>query len=160
MHATLKPHHFLDLICDMAANNGVFEYVSPYGHAMRVYGNLLSAGDIDSVTFTPGADDACKPCKMLSDGICTDVFTEEVAKNYGMDKKYDYNMKLDMTFVQILPEVFSFDTERNVDEVFTLLKEKLTPEIILMNWPRANRVELTLKGLDMVIEARSKKSIK
>ena len=157
MHATLKPHHFLDLICDMAANNGVFEYISPYGHAMRTYGNLLSAGDIDSVTFTPGADDVCKPCKMLVDGICTDVFTEEVAKSYGMDRKYDYNMKLDMTFVQVLPEVFSFDKERSIDDVLELLKEKLTPDIILMNWPRANRVELTLKGLDMVIKARKNK---
>lgn len=74
-----------------------------------------------------------------------------------MDRKYDYNMKLDMTFVQVLPEVFSFDKEQNIDNVLELLKEKLTPDIILMNWPRANRVELTLQGLDMVIDGRKNK---
>ena len=156
MHATFKPHHFLDFIYEMAENNGVFDTYSPYGHVMGYYGNLLSAGKIDTVSFTSGADDACKPCKKLADGICTDVFSAEVAARYGVDRKYDYNMKLDLAFAAALPEIFSFDTERSIDEVYAMLRDKLTPEIILLNWPRDNRVELTLTGLDMAIRARAK----
>lgn len=155
MHAVFKPHHFLDFLYEMAENNGVFDTFSPYGHVMGTYGNLLSAGKIDTVTFTPGADSACAPCKKLKDGICTDIFSPEVAARYGVDRKYDYNLRLDMAIMQALPCVFSFDRERDIDEVYALLREKLTPEIILLNWPRENRPELTFRGLEMAIRART-----
>ena len=155
MHATFKPHHFLDFLYEMAENNGVFETFSPYGHVMGHYGNLLSAGKIDTVSFTAGADDPCKPCQKLKEGICTDIFPAAVAAQYGIERKYDYNRKLDLSFEAALPDIFSFDQERNIDEVYVQLKEKLTPEIILLNWPRENRVELTLRGLEMAIQARN-----
>ena len=155
MHATFKPHHFLDFLHEIAENGGVFSTYSPYGHIMGHYGNLLAAGKIDTVSFTPGADDPCGPCKNLgADGICQDVFPAETAARYGVDRKYDYNLGLDMTFHRVLPEVFPFGEERSIDEVYAMLREKLTPEIILLNWPRENRVELTLRGLEMAIEAR------
>lgn len=154
MHATFKPHHFLDFIYEMAENNGVFDTFSPYGHIMGYYGNLLSAGEIDTVSFTSGADDACSPCKKLAEGICTDVFPPDVALRYGVERKYDYNMMLDKAFFAALPTVFQPESPRSIDEIYALLREKLTPEIILLNWPRDNRVELTLKGLDMAVNAR------
>ena len=155
MHATFKPHHFLDFIYEMAENGGTFDTYSPYGHIMGYYGNLLSAGKIDTVSFTSGADDPCKPCRNLKDGICMDVFSPEAAKLNGFDRKYDYNMKLDLTFEGVLPDIFSFDQERSIDDVYSMLKENLTPEIILMNWPREDRVALTYRGLDMAIQARN-----
>ena len=157
MKIKIKPHHLLDLICDMGANNGAFDYISPYGHGMRKYGNLLAQGEIDALSFTFGADDICSPCIKLKDGICTDIFNEEIAARYGMDKKYDYNMILDTGFIKALPEIFTPDKELSIDEVYSLLKEKLTEKIILLNWPRDNRVELTYKGLEMAIAVRNNK---
>ena len=138
----------------MAENGGTFETEHPYGHIMGYYGNLLSAGKIDSVTFTTAADDPCKPCKNLVDGICMDVFSKEEAELYGFARKYDNSMKLDTDIERALPEAFSFEKERSIDQVYALLKEKLTPDIILLNWPRENRVELTYRGLEMAIQAR------
>ena len=154
MHLIIKPHHFLDLICDMAANNGNFEYLSPYGHGMHKCGNLLANGKINTITFTAGADDVCMPCIKLKDGICTDIFNEETTKRYGMDKKHDYNMGLDTRFINVLPDVFVPDTILNIDDVYKKLKDALTPEIILLNWPKDNRVELTIKGLKMAMDTR------
>ena len=157
MHAVFKPHHFLDFLYEIAENNGVFSEESPTGHAMGYYGNQLSAGNIDTVTFTPDADSPCYPCQKLKDGICTDTFSAEVAARYGTDRKYVYNRRLDMAFHEALPDIFVFDEERSIDEVYALLSEQLTAEIILLNWPRDNRVELTLRGLAMAIDARSGK---
>ena len=158
MHIKIKPHHFLDLICDTAVTNGIFEYISPYGHGMREHGNLLSQGKINSLTFTCEADDICKPCIKLKEGHCTDLYNEELTARFGFDNKYDYNMKLDLGFINVLPEIFSPNIKRDIDDILSLLKEKLTPEIILLNWPRENRVDFTLHGLDMVINARKTKS--
>lgn len=155
MHATFKPHHFLDYLYEMAENGGMFETEHPYGHIMGYYGNLLSAGKIDTVTFTTAADDPCQPCKNLVDGICMDVFSKEEAELYGFARKYDNSMKLDTDIERALPDVFAFDKVLSIDEVYALLKDKLTPEIILLNWPRPNRVELTYKGLQMAIQARN-----
>lgn len=155
MHAVFKPHHFLDFLYEIAENQGVFSEESPSGHAMGYYGNLLSAGKIDTVAFTPDADSPCYPCQKLKDGICTDMFSAEVAAQYGTDRKYVYNRRLDMMFHEALPDIFVFDEERSIDEVYALLSEQLTAEIILLNWPRDNRVELTLRGLAMAISARN-----
>ena len=156
MHALFKPHHFLDYLHEIAENDGVFCPVFPSGNAWGTYGNLLSAGKIDTVTFTSGADDPCAPCRKLKDGVCTDIFPEAVAKSYGVERKYDYNLGMDLAFIEALPSVFSPDTERSIDEVYALLREKLTPGIILMNWPRPNRVEMTFRGLAMAVRARGK----
>ena len=156
MHATFKPHHFLDFLYEMAENGGVFETEHPYGHIMGYYGNLLSAGKIDTVTFTTAADDPCRPCRNLVDGICMDVFSREEAELYGFARKYDNSMKLDTDIERALPEVFAFDKVLSIDTVYALLKEKLTPDVILLNWPRPNRVELTYKGLQMAIQARNR----
>ena len=157
MHAIFKPHHFLDFLYDIAKFNGVLSTVSPYGHAYGACANLLAAGKVDTVTFTSGADDTCKPCRKLKDGVCSDIFPPETAARYGVDRKYDYNLKMDLRLMQALPEVFSPDVERSIDDVYALLREKLTPEIILLNWPQPNRPELTLRGLDMAIRARAGK---
>ena len=154
MKAVFKPHHFLDLLCDAGENGGVFDTRSPYGHAYGACGNLLAAGKIDSVVFTSGADDICGPCLKLEDGVCADIFPPAVAAAYGVDRKYDSNLNLDLGFIGILPSIFSPDTERSVDEILELLSEKLTPAIILMNWPRRDRVGLTLRGLALAIRAR------
>ena len=160
MHATFKPHHFLDFLYEMAENGGVFKTEHPYGHIMGYYGNLLSAGKIDTVTFTTAADDPCRPCKNLVDGICMDEFTtpEAISFNKGFTRKYDYNMKMDTDLVAALPSVFSLGQERSIDELYYMLLEKLTPEIILLNWDRENRVELTFKGIEMAIQTRKHES--
>ena len=156
MHIQVKPHHFLDYIYEMAAFQGKFDPVMATGSQYGYVGTLLAAGKIDSVTFTSGDDDACQNCCKLVEGICTDEFTtpEAIAFNKGYTRKYDYNMKMDMDFVQELPEVFSLGQVRNIDEVYALLHEKLTPEIILLNWQREKRVELTFQGLEMLIKKR------
>lgn len=155
MHAVFKPHHFLDFLYEIAENNGVFSEESPTGYAMGYYGNLLSAGSIDSVTFTADADSPCYPCQKLKDGICTDLFSADTAARYGTDRKYVYNRRLDLMFREVLPDIFVFDEERSIDEVYARLTEALTPEIILLNWPRENRVELTVRGLAMARKARA-----
>ena len=157
MHATFKPHHFLDFLYEIAENNGVFSEESPSGHLMGYYGNLLAAGKIDTVTFSSGADDSCKPCRKLKDGICTDRFDAATTARYGTDSKYEYNKSVDLLFAQTLPDIFSFDREQNIDDVYAYLQEHLTPEIILQNWPRDRRAELTMQGLAMAMEARKGK---
>ena len=122
---------------------------------MGYYGNLLSAGKIDTVAFTPDADSPCYPCQKLKDGICTDMFSAEVAARYGTDRKYVYNRRLDMAFHEALPDIFVFDEEQSIDAVYALLSEKLTEEILLLNWPRENRAELTFRGLAMAMDARN-----
>ena len=156
MHITVKPHHFLDYIYEMAAYNGEINPVMANGSNYGYIGTLIAAGKIDRVSFTTGADDPCRNCRKLVDGICTDEFTtpEAIEFNKGFTRKYDYNMKMDTDLVQVLPEVFALGQERSIDEVYALLQEKLTPEIILLNWDRENRVALTFRGIEMAIEAR------
>ena len=60
MHATIKPHHFLDYMYEMAAFNGQFNPVMDSGASYGYYGTLIAAGKIDTVTFTTGADDPKK----------------------------------------------------------------------------------------------------
>ena len=156
MHATIKPHHFLDYMYEMAAFNGEFNPVTPSGSNYGFYGTLIAAGKIDTVTFTTGADDPCQNCRLLVDGICQDQFTtpEAIAFNKGFTRKYDYNMKMDTDLVAALPEVFSLDQSRSIDEIYVMLQKMLTPEIILLNWDRENRVELTFRGIEMAIQTR------
>ena len=157
MHATLKPHHFLDLLCDIAEFGGVYTSSNPYGNLVPVYGSLLAQGNLDSVTFTADVDDICIPCNKLENGICTIIFSDEVAKSYGVTRQYEYNLGLDNSFAKALPEVFGFGVERSIEEIFETLKEKLTYEIILLNWPKENRIDLTKRGLEMAIAARETK---
>ena len=156
MHATIKPHHFLDYMYEMAAFDGQFNPVMANGSKYAQYGILIAAGKIDTVTFTTGADDACQNCKNLVNGICRDQFTtpEAIAFNKGFTRKYDYNLKMDTDLVEALPAVFSLGKERSVDEIYAMLQEKLTPAIILLNWDRENRVELTFRGIEMAIQTR------
>lgn len=156
MEALFKPHHFLDLLYEMAENNGHFETYAPTGQQMGYYGNLLSAGEIDTVVFTTAADGPCAPCKKLIDGICSDGLTPDTTARCGFTRKYDYNMKMDTDLIGALPAVFTPGQARSLDEVLAQLQQKLTPEIILLNWPRENRVELTYHGLEMAIQARTK----
>ena len=158
MHATIKLHHFLDYMYEMAAFDGQFNPITPSGSQYGYYGTLIAAGKIDTVSFTTGADDACQNCIKLIDGLCTDEFTtpEAIAFNKGFTRKYDYNMKMDMDLIEALPSVFSPNQERSIDEIFVMLQEKLTPEIILLNWDRENRVELTFKGIEMAIQTRKR----
>ena len=156
MHATIKPHHFLDYMYEMAAYNGEFNPIMANGSDYGYYGTLIAAGKIDTVTFTSGADDPCQYCRNLTDGICRDEFTtpEAIAFNKGYTRKYDYNLKMDTDLVEALPVAFSLGQERSIDEIYAMLQEKLTPEIILLNWDRENRVELTFKGIEMAIQTR------
>ena len=157
MHMTVKPHHFLDYMYEMAAFHGEFDPVTPSGSNYGYCGTLIAAGKISTVTFTKEADDPCGNCRNLLDGICQDQFVTPgaIAFNKGFARKYDYNMKMDTDLVAALPEVFALDQERSIDEVYAQLQEKLTPEIILLNWDRENRVELTFRGIEMAIAARN-----
>ena len=74
MHITVKPHHFLDYIYEMAAYNGEINPVMASGSNYGYIGTLIAAGKIDSVSFTTGADDPCSNCRNLLDGICQDQF--------------------------------------------------------------------------------------
>lgn len=158
MHATIKPHHFLDYMYEMAAYDGKFDPVMANGASYGYYGTLIAAGSIDTVTFTTGADDPCQKCRNLEDGICQDRFIapEVIAANRGYTRKYDYNLKMDMDLIAALPSVFSPDQARSIDEIYALLQEKLTPEIILLNWDREDRVKLTFRGIEMAIQTRKK----
>ena len=93
MHATIKPHHFLDYMYEMAAYDGQMNPVMANGSDYGYYGTLIGAGKIDTVAFTTGADDPCGHCRNLVDGICQDQFTtpEAIAFNKGFTRKYDYN---------------------------------------------------------------------
>ena len=82
--------------------------------------------------------------------------TEAIAFNKGFTRKYDYNMKMDLDLIEALPSVFSPNQERSIDEIYAMLLEKLTPKIILLNWDRENRVELTFKGIEMAIQTRKR----
>ena len=156
MHAIIKPHHFLDYMYEMAAYQGKFDPVMASGASYGYYGTLIADGKIDTVTFTTGADDPCQKCRNLVDGICQDKFVtpEVIAANRGYTRKYDYNLRMDMDLIAALPEVFAQNQERSIDEIYRMLQEKLTPEIILLNWDREKRVELTFRGLEMAIKAR------
>ena len=156
MHAIIKPHHFLDYMYEMAAYNGQINPVMANGSDYGYFGTLIADGKIDTVTFTTGADDPCGHCRNLLDGICQDQFItpEAIAFNKGFTRKYDYNMKMDTDLVAALPEVFSLDQPRSIDEIYVMLQKKLTPEIILLNWDRENRVELTFRGIEMAIQTR------
>ena len=146
----------MDYMYEMAAYNGEFNPVMINGASYGYYGTLIAAGKIDTVSFTTGADDPCRKCRNLVDGICQDQFVtpEVIAANRGFTRKYDYNLKMDMDLIAALPEVFSPDQVRSIDEIYTMLQEKLTPEIILLNWDREDRVGLTFRGLQMAIETR------
>jgi len=158
MEALFKPHHFLDLLYELAENNSQFDTFSPTGQQMGYYGNCLAAGEIDTVVFTTGADGPCAPCQKLADGICTDTFTtpEAIAFNRGFTRKYDYNLKMDTDLIGALPQVFTPGQAQPMDGVLAQLREQLTPEMILMTWYRKDRVAMTFRGLEMAIQARKR----
>ena len=69
MYITVKLHHFLVYMYEMAAYNGEINPVMANGSNYGYIGTLIAAGKIDTVSFTTGADDPCSNCRNLLDGI-------------------------------------------------------------------------------------------
>ena len=154
MHTLIKPHHFLDLLYEVDLYDGCFPGFHPYGHQMGRIGNLLVAGEVDTVIFTAKADDGCGPdCVKLKNGRCTDVFSPEEEEVYGYDSKLLYSYVMDTGLAEALPEVFVFGIERSLEYVLDELKCRLSQKLLDICWPRPDRMAHTERGIERIKKA-------
>ena len=146
---TIKPHHFLDFLYDLAVCDRHDEE-NLSGNNNALLSRKFSDGEMKKIKFTPFVDDVCRPCNKLIDGVrCIDYFDDETTLNYGFRYKNDFNYQLDLKLNRALPKIFCFDKTQNMFDVLTALEKNLTSEIIdLYLWKRSNRVENTFKGIN------------
>ena len=145
---TIKPHHFLDYLYDLAINNRHDE-PNMFGNNNGELCRKFIDGNMRKIKFTPFVDDICSPCKKLSEEKrCTDYFNDETTLFYGFRYKNDFNYQLDIKLNATLPEIFRFDKEQDMYDVLCALEKNLTEEIInLYLWQRPNRTEKTFEGI-------------
>ena len=146
---TIKPHHFLDYLYDMAIDNRHDE-PNIFGNNNGELCRQFIDGKLKKIKFTPFVDDICGPCKKLVDGkMCTDYFDDETTLYYGFRYKNDFNYQLDIKLNAALPEVFDFDKEWDTFDLLCALGKGLTAEIInLYLWQRPDRVGKTFEGIE------------
>lgn len=154
---TIKPHHFLDYLYDLATNNRHDE-PNPNGNANGELCRDFMDGKLSKITFTPLVDDICRPCNQLDERQrCIQFFDDKTTQFYGFRYKQDFNYNLDIKLNEALPDIFIFDKEQNMIDVLKALQKTLTDKIIdLYLWKRPNRRKNTFLGIKKAIELYSK----
>lgn len=150
----IKPHHLLDYLYDLAINYTHEDEINFYGNNNGILCRAFIKGLIKKITFTPFADDICRPCKKLINGQkCSDTFDEVTTKAYGINSKDEFNYQLDIKLNTALPDLFKFDIEQATIDVLYKMQKALTEDIInLYLWKRPERYKKTLEGIVKAIE--------
>lgn len=96
----IKPHHFVDIICDLGSGELSFE-PSPYGHAVHVVAQKLVEQRDTLLVIELGADAICEPCVHNIDGICDDTIDTSYRPAAPASKR-EYNLLLDQRWFERL----------------------------------------------------------
>jgi len=89
----IKPHHFVDIICDLASGELSFE-PHPYGHALHLVTKRILDHPETPLIIELGADDICEPCIHNIDGLCDDTI-DTTHRPSAPTSKREYNLLLD-----------------------------------------------------------------
>jgi hypothetical protein len=89
----IKPHHFVDIICDLASGEPTFD-PHPYGHAVHLVAKRILDDPDTPVTIELAADDICEPCMHNIDGLCDDTI-DTSHRPAAPTSKREYNLLLD-----------------------------------------------------------------
>ena len=112
----IRPHHLIDIVASIGNGDKVAPH--PYGHAVHTVTELVRANVDTEVRFVIGADDICKPCMHLVNGVCDDHLKQ-------LDPplpKQKYNDGLDTKLFELLSLGSDSMTVR---EFLLLVKRKL-----------------------------------
>lgn len=152
INLTIKPHHLLDIFKLHGKGIETFVPDEKFRHDFYAIANAIMEYRINTITFTYGYDDICRPCICLKNNLCTDTFSyHNIVHN-----KNTYNEKLDKRLIHLL----SLDTDHAYDffEIIHLFHHKLNPELIHTVWeansPEENKARYndTRNGLDKYIQ--------
>lgn len=96
----IKPHHFVDIICDLGSGEPNFE-PSPYGHAVHIVARQLLDERDTLLVIELGADAICEPCVHNIDGLCDDTI-DTSHRPAAPTSKREYNLLLDQRWCERL----------------------------------------------------------
>ena len=96
----IKPHHFVDILAELADGPVRFE-PSPYGHAVHTVARRLLADRNAVLMMELGADDICEPCIHNAGGLCDDVIDTSFRPNAPQSKR-EYNLLIDKRWCEHL----------------------------------------------------------
>jgi hypothetical protein len=89
----IKPHHFVDIIRDLGADDLQLQR-HPYGHALdKVTAAVLRNRDV-VLQVELGADDVCEPCVHNVEGLCDDTIDTSSRPGAPASKR-QYNLLVD-----------------------------------------------------------------
>ena len=89
-YLTLRPHHILDIVASVGA--GTPFVPAETGNGVHTVAEILLSGQHPPIRLVAGADDICKPCRLLEDGVRCSNMLRQVEPNLSMQ---DYNDGLD-----------------------------------------------------------------
>ena len=120
-----------------------------YGHDVYLIGNLLIDNKVDSVVLINGADDICKPCKYLKNGICVDIVNIG-----GFNKKHDYNFFIDQSILRHFE--FNDGVIYEIDALLASIIQKAALDIFCKVWcfnnDNESRFNDTIAGIKKLIK--------
>lgn len=153
INLTVKPHHLLDIF--KLHGKGIDRFVpdAKFHHDFYAIANAIMENRVNTIQFTCGYDDICKPCIRLRNKICTDTFS----CNGMVHDKNSYNETLDKKLLHILN--LNADTIYDFKDILHLLHARLNFDLIHKVWnehsqeENTSRYDYTKKGLDKYIKA-------
>jgi hypothetical protein len=96
----IKPHHFIDIMRTLGEEQGEFNPHS-YGHDVHAVAAKLLADRDAMLQMELGADDICKPCIHLVDGVCDDTIDTSFRPQAPRSKRA-WNLLIDQRWCQML----------------------------------------------------------
>jgi hypothetical protein len=96
----IKPHHFVDIICDLGSGELTFE-PSPYGHAVHLVARRLFAERDTLLVIELGPDAICEPCIHNIQGLCDDTIDTSHRPTAPRSKR-EYNLLMDQRWCERL----------------------------------------------------------
>jgi hypothetical protein len=146
----IRPHHVLDILTTYGAGDPIDPPAT--GGALHTVARTIMGDPRRTLVLVVGADDVCRPCSLLKDGVqCTNVL-RQVTPNLSMQR---YNDDLDRKILEYLalPEGVAMTME----DYCRIIRGRM-PEITgLCTHPGENRDQRALnlaKGLDMLLEPK------
>jgi hypothetical protein len=96
----IKPHHFVDIVCDYGLGQPALEPCD-YGHALHIVTAQIIADPNIPLIMELGADDICAPCRHNIAGQCDDTIgiTDRPA---APASKLAYNLLIDSRWCELL----------------------------------------------------------
>ena len=95
----IKPHHFVDIICDHGFGRDVL-IPHPYGHALHLVTEQVIENPEARLVIELGADDICQPCQHNIEGGCDDTI-DVTDRPAAPQSKREYNLLIDRRWCEV-----------------------------------------------------------